>query len=326
LHTLGKTDLLSMVKGPESSLPFSGFLLGNFLVGGMFYWCMDQVNVQRVLGAKNVREARLGAVFAGFLKIIPVFILVLPGVVAAALQLDIQGPDGTPDYNRTYSALVRTLLPVGLKGVVLAALLAALMSSISSMYNSASTLVARDLVARFRPQTSARYQILIGQLALVLVMVGGILSTPLIGRYTHLWDYLQEVSAYLSVPFAVVGLSGVFLRRMNRSGAMAAVVMGVAGGAVLLADSHVPGGLSSWLRHPWLNSFLHRTFLCALLSFVALIVVSWLTPPPPESVRAGAFGFSWTGGEGESPRDLKVAGYWMLALFLIVSALWWCFR
>ena len=76
-------DLLSMVKGPESELPFSGFLLGNFLIGGMFYWCMDQVNVQRVLGARNVREARLGAVFAGFLKIIPVFILVLPGVIAA---------------------------------------------------------------------------------------------------------------------------------------------------------------------------------------------------------------------------------------------------
>ena len=326
LHILGKTDLLSMVKGPESSLPFSGFLLGNFLIGGMFYWCMDQVNVQRVLGARNVREARLGAVFAGFLKIIPVFILVLPGVVAAALQLDIRGPDGTADYNRTYSALVRTLLPVGLKGLVLAALLAALMSSISSMYNSASTLVARDLVARFRPQTSARAQILIGQVALLLVMVGGILSTPLIGKYAHLWDYLQEVSAYLSVPFAVVGLSGVFLRRVNRAGAMAAVVVGVAAGIVLLADSHTHGGLNSWLRHPWLTSFLHRTFLCALSSFVALVVVSRLTPPPPEVVRVGAFAFSWTSGEGESSRDLKTAGAWMIALFLIVTALWWCFR
>ena len=326
LHTLGRADLLSMVKGPESSLPFSGFLLGNFLVGGMFYWCMDQVNVQRVLGARNVREARLGAVFAGFLKIIPVFILVLPGVVAAALQLDIRGPDGAPDYNRTYSVLVRTLLPVGLRGLVLAALLAALMSSISSMYNSASTLVARDLVARFRPQTSARAQILIGQAALLLVMVGGILSTPLIGNYAHLWDYLQEVTAYLSVPFAVVGLSGVFLRRVNRAGAMAAVGVGVAAGILLLADSHVEGGLAAWLRHPWLTSFLHRTFLCALTSFVALVAVSQLTPPPPESVRAGAFAFSWTSGEGESARDLRIAGAWMVALFLIITALWWCFR
>jgi SSS family solute:Na+ symporter len=315
-----------MVKGPESSLPFSGFLLGNFLIGGMFYWCMDQVNVQRVLGARNVREARLGAVFAGFLKIIPVFILVLPGVVAAALQLDIRGPDGAADYNRTYSALVRTLLPTGLKGLVMAALLAALMSSISSMYNSASTLVARDLVARFRPQTSGRTQILIGQAALLLVMVGGILSTPLIGKYTHLWDYLQEVTAYLSVPFAVVGLSGVFLRRVNRAGAMAAVVVGVVAGSVLLADSHLQGGLISWLRHPLLTSFLHRTFLCALASFVALVVVSRLTPPPPEAVRTGAFAFSWITGEGESSRDLRIAGAWMMALFLIVTALWWCFR
>jgi SSS family solute:Na+ symporter len=292
----------------------------------MFYWCMDQVNVQRVLGAKDVREARLGAVFAGFLKIIPVFILCLPGVVAAALQLDIRGPDGTPDYNRTYSALVGAFLPTGLKGLVLAALLAALMSSISSMYNSASTLVARDLVARFWPQTSARVQILIGQGALLLVMVGGIFSTPLIEKYTHLWEYLQEVSAYLSVPFAVVGLSGIFLRRVNRVGALAAVIVGLAAGLVFLADSHTQGGLHAWLRHPWLNSFLHRTFLCALASFLGLVLVSRLSPPPPETVRRGAFAFSWTSGEGESPRDLRIAGVWMLALFLIVTALWWCFR
>jgi SSS family solute:Na+ symporter len=326
LDALGKPELLSMVRGPEAALPFSGFLLGNFLIGGMFYWCMDQVNVQRVLGAKNTREARLGAVFAGFLKIIPVFILVLPGVVAAALQLDIRGPDGAADYNRTYSALVRTLLPVGVRGVVLAALLAALMSSISSMYNSAATLVARDLVARFRPQTPARVQILIGQGALVLVMVGGILATPLIGRYAHLWDYLQEVSAYLSVPFAVVGLSGVFLRRVNRAGAVAAVLGGIAAGVVVLADSHVAGGLCPLLRHPWLTSFLHRSFLCALLSFLALWVVSRLTPPPPAAVREGGFAFAWVRGEGESPRDLQAAGLWMLLLFLVVTGLWWVFR
>ena len=326
LQVLGRTDLLSMVKGPESDLPFSGFLLGNFLIGGMFYWCMDQVNVQRVLGAKNVREARLGAVFAGFLKIIPVFILVLPGVIAAALQLDIRDQNNVPDYNRTYSVLVQTLLPAGLKGIVLAALLAALMSSISSMFNSASTLVARDLVARFRPATSARVQIIIGQIALVLVMVGGILSTPLIGKYKHLWEYLQEITAYLSVPFAVVGLSGVFIRRVNRTGAVAAVLVGIAASIFLLADSHVPGGLASCLRHPWLSSFLHRSFLCAVASFVALLAVSRLTPPPPAEVLAGTFSFSWSRGEGESARDLHVAGLWMGCLFLLVSALWWAFR
>ncbi len=326
LELLGKPELLSMVKGSESELPFSGFLLGNFLVGGMFYWCMDQVNVQRVLGARNVREARLGAVFAGFLKVVPVFILVLPGVVAAALSLDIRAADGTPDYNKTYSVLVQTLLPAGLRGIVLAALLAALMSSISSMFNSASTLVARDLLARFRPETSPRMQILSGQAALILVMVGGIFTTPIIGRYHHLWEYLQEVSAYFSVPFAVVGLSGVFIRRANRHGAVAAILTGVSASALLLADSHTSGGLVSFLRHPYLNSFLHRSFFCASLSFAALLAVSMLTPPPRIEIRAGTFAFAWLRGEGESARDLRLAGFWMASLFVTVSALWWLFR
>lgn len=326
LQSLGKTDLLSMVKGPESDLPFSGFLLGNFLIGGMFYWCMDQVNVQRVLGAKNVREARFGAVFAAFLKIIPVFILVLPGVIAAALQLDIRGEDGAADYNRTYSVLVQTLLPVGIKGLVLAALLAALMSSVSSMFNSASTIVARDLVARFRPGSSSTTQIRAGQIALVAVLVGGIMTTPLIGRYQHIWAYLQEITGYLSVPFAVVGLSGVFIRRANRAGAVAAVVVGIFVSAGLLIDSHTDGGLFGFLQHPYLNSFLHRTFLCAVITFAALIGVSLATEPPKEDVLGGTFSFAWAQGEGESARDLKLAGFWMVTCFLIVSALWWVFR
>lgn len=326
LAAQGKLELLSMVKGPEADLPFSGFLLGNFLIGGMFYWCMDQVNVQRVLGAKDVKHARLGAVFAGFLKIVPVFVLVLPGVIAAALALDIRGTDGQPDYNRTYSVLVRTLLPSGLRGIVLAALLAALMSSVSSMLNSASTLVARDLVARFRPGTSAKRQIAIGQAALVIVIVGGILSTPLIDRYTHLWGYLQEITGYLSVPFAVVGLSGIFLRRVNRQGAVVAVVVGIGMSLFLLADSHAQGGLLNILRHPYLNSFLHRSFVCAVITFAALLVTSLMTAPPPKEVLGGTFSFAWVQGEGESAADLRRAGLWMAGLFLGVSALWWIFR
>lgn len=326
LHVLGKTELLSMVKGPEHSLPFSGFVLSNFLVGGIFYWCMDQVNVQRVLGAKNVREARRGALFAGFLKIIPVFILVLPGVIAAALSLNLGVSNGAPDYNRTYSVLVQTLLPTGLKGIVLAALLAALMSSISSMYNSASTLVARDLAARFRPDMPQQKQILIGQFALLMVMVGGILITPLIGRYAHLWEYLQEVTAYFSVPFAVVGIGGIFIRRLNRSGAFAAILTGVASSAFLMADSHTAGGLLDLLRHPWLYSFLHRSFLCAVVSFIALVIVSLLTPPPAAEIRSGLFNFSWAQGEGETKRDLQMAKFWMITLFIIVVILLWIFR
>ncbi len=316
LATAGKSGLLSMVKGPTHELPFSGFLLGNFLVGGMFYWCMDQVNVQRVLGARNVREARLGAIFAGFLKIVPVFILVLPGVIAAVLWTDIG------DANRTYSTLVSRLLPSGLRGLVLAALLAALMSSVSAMFNSASTLVARDLLARFRPGTTARQQIWVGQIALVTVMVGGILVTPAIGYYPHVWTYLQEVTGYLSVPFAVAGLSGIFSRRANKAGALAAVVAGTCTGAVLIWDTHWGGMLTA----PYLRSFLHRHFLSALVSLAALVIVSLRTAPPPADVVSGGFQFRFAAGEGESPRDFRTASAWMILLLVTVTALWWIFR
>ncbi|MBI4603350.1 MAG: sodium/solute symporter [Planctomycetes bacterium] len=321
----GLSGHLSMVQGPSGEYPFSGYLLGNFLTGGMFYWCMDQVNVQRVLGARDVREGRRGAIFAGFLKIIPVFILVLPGVVAAALWDDIDDP------NATYGRLVRELFPAGLRGLVLAALLAALMSSVSSMFNSASTLVARDLVARFRPGVSTRTQILAGQLALVAVMVGGIAVSPLIGRYKHVWDYLQEVTGYLSVPFAVVGLTGIFSRRANRAGAVAAVIVGIVAGALLIADAHWEDaegvkGLFPFLRHPWCGSFLHRFFISTVFSFAALWIVSRLTPPPRAEVREGAFRVSGQAGEGESPSDLRAAGLWMAGLFGVVTALWWVFR
>ncbi|MEE3229939.1 MAG: sodium/solute symporter, partial [Planctomycetota bacterium] len=118
-----KLDMLSMVKGVDHELPFTGYLLGNFLIGGMFYWCMDQVNVQRVLGARNLHHATSGAIFAGFLKIIPVFIFVLPGIIGFILYNEqLTGEDGKVKYNDTYSMLLENLLSPGLRGVVLAAL------------------------------------------------------------------------------------------------------------------------------------------------------------------------------------------------------------
>ena len=310
----GKVAHLSMVEPPESAnLPFSGFLLGNFLVGGMFYWCMDQVNVQRVLGARSVDHARKGAIFAGFLKIVPVFVMVLPGVIAVVLF-----PGIGDDHNSTYGVLVRELLPDGLRGVVLAALMAALMSSLSSSFNSASTIVARDFVARFRPDTSTRAQIRIGQCGLVAVMVCGVLAAPVAGRYETVWNYLQEITGYLSVPFAVAGLLGVLSGRVNRAGALAAIVVGIASGAFFLADSH----LLHWISSPYLASFLHRHFVCAAASVAAMLVVSYATAPPPEEVTAGTFRFP-APRRADEPRGYLIAA---AALFVIVTGLWIAFR
>ena len=320
LQALGRSDLLSMVKGPSSELPFSGFLLGNFLIGGMFYWCMDQVNVQRVLGAKSVGHARAGAIFAGFLKIIPVFIMVLPGVIATVIL------PGIKEHNDTYGVLLKELLPAGVRGFVIAALLAALMSSLSSTFNSTSTLVARDFVARLRPRTSERAQIWVGQAALVLVMVLGIACTPLIEREKTIWDYLQKVTGYLSVPFAVAGLLGILSRRVNRRGAGAAVLVGISAGAVLFCDAEFGWGL---LTSAVWKSFLHRTALSAALSAVAMLLVSYLTAPPPRDVLDGSFAlFRGAGSPVEARRAGWIADWriWWWLLFGLVTFLWIRFR
>ncbi len=317
-----KLDMLSMVKGVDHELPFTGYLLGNFLIGGMFYWCMDQVNVQRVLGARNLHHATSGAIFAGFLKIIPVFIFVLPGIIGFILYNEqLTGEDGKVKYNDTYSMLLENLLSPGLRGVVLAALLAALMSSLSSSFNSVATLVGRDIVARWSSTDNTSTQILSGRIALVLVMVLGIFATPLIESQDTLWKYLQVVTGYLSVPFAVAGLLGIFSSRMNRQGALCGVAMGIIAGTVLLLDSDVYQWEIGFLRHEYLGSFLHRHFLSAVLTAAAMIIVSLLTPPPSEEIQKGSF--SLRRGWGELSATHKA---WIGVLFATICALWWIFR
>ena len=317
-----RLDMLSMVKGVDHELPFSGYLLGNFLIGGMFYWCMDQVNVQRVLGARNLHHATSGAIFAGFLKIIPVFIFVLPGIIGFILYNErLTSEDGKVNYNGTYSMLLENLLSPGLRGVVLAALLAALMSSLSSSFNSVATLVGRDIVARWSSTDNPSTQILAGRIALVAVMVLGIFATPLIESQETLWKYLQVVTGYLSVPFAVAGLLGIFSSRMNRQGALCGVAMGIAAGTVLLLDSEVDGWQVSFLRHEYLGSFLHRHFLSAVLTAATVIIVSLLTAPPPKDIQEGSF--SLLRGWGELSKAHKI---WIATLFATICVLWWVFR
>ncbi len=330
LEAQNRTGLLSMVKpSDDPDYPFTGYLLGNFLIGGMFYWCMDQVNVQRVLGAKNVHHATSGAIFAGFLKIIPVFIMCLPGVIAVALfddpASDLYRPEGVDEHNRTFPRLIRELLSPGVRGLVLAALLAALMSSLSSSFNSVATIAGRDLLARFRPDASVGRQILVGQIALVLVMVIGILTTPLIEGSETIWKHLQVVTGYLSVPFATAGLLGVLSRRVNRQGALAGIGMGAIAGLLLFLDGRPDDLGERVLDHPFFASFLHRTFLSAVLTTLTMVVVSRLTAPPPREVAEGSF-YLLRRPDDPSQRLRPIHWAWTAALFVTVTTLWVIFR
>jgi Na+/proline symporter len=195
------------------------------------------------------------------------------------------------------------------------------MSSLSSSFNSVATLVGRDIVARWSSTDNPSTQIFAGRIALVAVMVLGIFATPLIESQETLWKYLQVVTGYLSVPFAVAGLLGIFSSRMNRQGALCGVAMGILAGTVLLLDSEVYQWQVSFLRHEYLGSFLHRHFLSAVLTAATVIIVSLLAAPPPKDIQEGSF--SLLRGWGELSKAHKI---WIATLFATICVLWWVFR
>lgn len=305
--------LIHMVKPLNSELPITGFLIGN-LMGGMFYWCMDQTNVQRVLGARSVDQGQKGAIFAGFLKLLIPFILVLPGVIARALYPNL------PKADIAYPRMVSDLLPVGLRGLVLAGLIAILMSSMSACYNASATLVVRDFLMRWKPGLSDEEQVAAGRRVTVLMAVLGVLAAPLVGLSVTIWHYLQMISAYLGVPLCAVIFVGLLWKRGNTAGAIAGGVAGFAFGMFLFLDQTLGWALVS---HPYLTSFLHRSILVWCLAAVTMMVVSLLTDPPPEyKIEGNVFG---SGGEGRNGggTDYRI---WAGVLFVCTLILWWTFR
>jgi SSS family solute:Na+ symporter len=310
-------SLLQMAKPMHSELPLTGFLIGN-LFGGMFYWCMDQTNVQRVLGARSVEQGQKGAIFAGFLKLLIPFILVLPGVIAHALYPNLERPD------MAYPRLVGDLLPVGLRGLVLAGLIAILMSSMSACYNSSATLVVRDFVMRYRPGLSDAEQVSIGRKVTMLIAVLGVLAAPLVGLSVTIWHYLQLLSAYLGVPLSAVIFLGLLWRRGNTAGAIAGGAAGFGFGMILFLDQTLRWGLPG-LAHPWLNSFLHRSILVWVLAAVVMITVSLLTGAPDEAKVEGNV-FTAPPVQGARWKGLSDYRLWACLLFALTVALWWSFR
>ncbi|MDQ3950895.1 MAG: sodium:solute symporter, partial [Gemmatimonadota bacterium] len=263
----------------DPSFPWTGILFGAPILG-VWYWCTDQFIVQRVLAAKNPSHARRGTIFAGYLKLLPLFIFVIPGVVAYALSQQGRLQLATPD--QALPTLVATLLPIGLRGLVVAGLLAALMSSLSSVFNSTSTLVTIDVYKKVRAVASERELVLVGQ-ATTAVLIGlGLLWIPLMKLISgQLYQYLQSVQAYISPPIAAVFLLGVLWRRVNASGAMAALIAGFVLGMGRLVAEIGKQGLSGALRAYADINFLHFAVLLFVVCSIILVVVSLMTPPPP---------------------------------------------
>jgi len=311
---------LSMVKPIDHpDYPITGFMFGNLFVG-IFYWCMDQAIVQRVLGARDIDHGRKGAIFGGFLKILPVFIFVLPGVIAMVLFPDIE-------HDKAFPTLVSELLPAGVKGLVLAGLLAALMSSLDSTLNASATLVTRDFFVRFsKTEPSQKTQIWLGRITIAVVVAAGILWAPVIAKADTIWKYLQMVSAYMAVPIAAAVLTGILWRRGNNAGALSAMVFGIAVGILMMVDSMWKGGLIPILQTPVMVSFMHRSLVAFLLSVAVMVIVSLLTAAPPKH-RVEGVCFEWCGfvPSTKAPviRDHRL---WIALLVATVACCWILFR
>ncbi|MGN6495610.1 MAG: sodium:solute symporter [Agriterribacter sp.] len=278
-------DKLSMLRphGDSSGMPWYAVFLG-YPVLGIWYWCADQTIVQRVLGARDENHARAGALFCGFIKILPVFIFVVPGLLAYALVqkgvLDVSsitatGTDGLPVVNSKgiYTLMISQLLPTGLVGIVVAALLSGLMSQVAGALNSISTLVSYDLYKRFRPEASDRKLVLLGRISVFVALVFSLMLLPLLNSYESLFNGLNDVIAHIAPPITAVFLLGIFWRKASAMAAQYTLWIGSALGMLAFTLNKLMP-LSWFGKTPFMMMAFYLLCCCVLLQ----VILSYLLP------------------------------------------------
>jgi SSS family solute:Na+ symporter len=327
----------------NSNYPWVGMLFCAPIIG-LWYWCTDQYIVQRALAAPDEREARRGTTFAAFLKLLPVFIFIIPGMIALALartgrvtgleeMVDATGQVVPPAAQAAFPLLVQSVMPIGLRGIVVAGLLAALMSSLAGVFNACATLFTIDFYRPLHPRASQAQLVWIGRVA-TTVMVGiGLLWIPVIQGARGLYEYLQGMQAYLAPPIFAVFFFGVTMKRLNGAGCLSALIVGFLLGLLrLVVDTPVtlqltgyeqgyPTGSLLWI----INNiyFQYYSLLIFLISTLVLIGVSYATAPPPERQLIGLTYATVTAEQRRESRrswsaaDVAASG---LVLLLIAAA------
>ena len=299
--------------GDPSGLPWYSVLLG-YHVLAVWYWCTDQTIVQRVLAARDSRHAQLGPLFCAWLKILPVFIFVLPGVICVALVQQGAFGGARPEHTAdTYTFMIIHLLPVGLKGLIAAALLAAAMQTCSAALNSTATLIAYDLVKPRRPGISDHRLVAIGQYATAAGTILAILLSPIFGHYPTIFEGLNKLISYAAPPITAVVLGGVFTRWATARAAAATLMIGMAVGAGLFA--------LDWYKvyNPdyMLMTFFNCVFCCALLYA--------LSRRQPETLSAAAETCIWQGwpSMGAGSKVVLPAAVAVIGVFIVLYACFW---
>ncbi len=278
---------------------------------GLWYWCTDQYIVQRALGAPNERTARRGSIFAAFLKLFPVYLFLIPGLICFALaksgkvpELSAMVVDGKAvpqEAQAAFPMMVKHLLPPGLRGIVVAGLLSALMGSLAGVFNACSTLFTVDLYEKWKPRASQHQIVRMGRIATAVMVLVALAWIPVIKGSRGLYEYLQAVQAYLAPPIFVVFFFGVFFKRLNARGCFAAMIVGFLIGLFrMMVDTPVtmklhgfengyaPGSLL-WIVNN--INFQYFSVLITIISAVAMVAVSYMTPAPKyEKIKSLAFG------------------------------------
>jgi SSS family solute:Na+ symporter len=292
--------------------PWVGMLFCAPIIG-LWYWCTDQYIVQRCLGARDETQARRGSIFAAFLKLLPVFIFIIPGLIAFALAksgkvealstlVDANGKAVNDQAQAAFPLLVYHVLPQGIRGIVVAGLLSALMSSLAGVFNACSTLFTIDLYQKINPGASQQRLVWVGRVATAVMVVIGLAWIPVIAGAKGLYEYLQGIQAYLAPPIFVVFFGGVFFKRLNAAGCFSALVVGFLLGLIKLGIDTPPKFYSTatepWMyvegSLPWIINkiyFQYFSLLIFLVSAAVMVGVSLMTAPPnPAQLNGLTFG------------------------------------
>lgn len=279
----------------DPDFPWTGLLFGGTIVG-IWYWCTDQYIVQRTLAANNIKIGRRGAIFGAYLKLMPILIFLIPGIIAFALT--IQNPEvfSVDRADRAFPMLVKTLLPVGLKGLVAGGLMAALMSSLASVFNSCSTIFTIDIYKKLRPEKSERELLTIGKIATGIIVVLGIIWIPIMDKIGGgvMYQYLQNVQSYIAPPVTTVFLLGIIWKRVNSKAAITTLFAGlllliVRLGSEIYYQSQIAAGTeaSGFLFQFASVNFAHMAIFMFIFSVALCIAVTLATSPPDYATIKG---------------------------------------
>jgi len=333
-------DLSIVRPASDPVMPWPGLISGVFILG-FYFWGTNQFMVQRILGAKDLNHGRWGSLLAGLLKLPVIFFMVLPGIFGRLLYPAAKYPTLAANPDLIFPTLMFDLLPVGIRGLILIALLAAIMSSVDSTLNSASTLVTMDFIKKFKPQMSNHGLVVVGRIVTFVFMLLAILWAPLIVEFPNIWTYLQQMLAYLAPPVVACFVAGLFWKRSNGPGALATLLAGHAAGAVIfglaLSGSVIiqtqpltPEQLLLARAGTPVIHFLYLAPILLAVSLTAMVVTSLATAPPDEEVvRELTWSRSMMSDRASSPgplpwyQDYRYQSAVMLVLIAGMIAMWW---